>query len=470
MSVFGWVSENEGFFSGLVAIAALLGISGAAARVLWVRARGVGPSAVTGWRGWAIVAGGLIAITAVAFVVLNSRQGESEPRHVARTGPPTIAVLPFTTMSDTAEHEWLSDGMTEDIITLLARSPAMQVIARNSTFQYKGQSVDIRQVGKDLGADFVVEGSMRPIGDRIRVTVQLIDAGSGTHVWAEKYDRALADLFELQDEVTTGIAAGVGDEVFKVESIRATQARSENLGAWGQTWRADASWSVEDAREAILLDENYGRSHAVLGRNLSMRTTQSTRDPAAFIEAILAARRGAELAPEDVIVLTHLGFTLLMSGHPKQSLAVLQRVPLMSPSYAEGIAVYGDALIHNGRPEEGLQQLNIAIKLTPNSRMAWAHEFIRAEALIHLGRFDAARIDLQRAELHDNFYVHIAYLAGVEAVTGNLPEARRLVDHVKILAPDFTVAGFRQFYNFISTDNGGPNFEKMFDALGAAIP
>jgi Flp pilus assembly protein TadD len=132
--------------------------------------------------------------------------------------------------------------------------------------------------------------------------------------------------------------------------------------------------------------------------------------------------------------------------------------------------VYGDALIHNGRPEEGLEQLNHAIKLTPNSRMAWAHEFVRAEALIHLGRFDAARIDLQRAELHDAFYVHIAYLAGVEALTGNLSEARRLMDHVKTLAPDFTAVKFRQFYNFISTDNGGANFEKMFDALEAAMP
>ncbi len=466
-SLFGWVVENEGLFSGLVAIAALLGIAGAVARLLWVRARRLGPSAATGWQGWAI---GVVCLAAIALVVLNSFQGESDRGHVDRAGPPTIAVLPFTMMSGAEEHEWMSDGLTEDIITLLARSPAMQIIARNSTFQYKGQSVDIRQVGEELGADFVVEGSLRPIGERIRVTVQLLDAVSGTHVWAEKYDRPLSDLFALQDEVSTGIAAGVGDEVFKVESIRATQARSENLDAWGQTWRADASWSVEDAREAILLDENYGRSHAVLGRNLSMQTVQSTRDPVAFAEAVRSARRGAELAPKDVIVLTHLGATLLLSGDPKHALAVLKRVPSLSPSYVEGIAWYGDALIHNGRPEEGLEQLDHAIELTPNPRGVWLYEFIRAEALIHLGRFDAARIDLQQARLHDIFPTNFAYLAGVEAVTGNLPEARRLMDHAKTLAPDFTAAGFRKFYNSISTDNGGPNFEKMFDALEAAIP
>jgi len=470
MSVFGWVSENEGFFSGLVAIAALLGILGAAARLLWVRARGVGPDAGTGWRGWAIVTGGLVAIMVVAFVVLNSRQGESEPRHVTRTSPPTIAVLPFTTMSDTDEHEWLSDGMTEDIITLLARSPAMQVIARNSTFQYKGQSVDIRRVGEELGVDFVVEGSLRPIGDRVRVTVQLIDAASGTHVWAKKYDRPLTDLFTLQDEVTTSIAAGVGDELFKVESIRATQARSENLDAWGQTWRADASWSVEDARAAIRLDENYARSHAVLGRNLSMQILTASRDPEAFAEAVRAARHGAELAPQDVIVLTHLGATLLWSGDPEQALAILRRVPSMSPSYADGFAWYGDALIHNGKPEEGLVFVERAIELTPNGRTLWNYEVIKAEALIHLGRFDTAREVLQHASLQGTLAHPFAFLAGVEATTGDVSEARRLMRETLALAPELTPSRFRQLYNFVSTDDGGPNFKRMFDALEAAVP
>ncbi|MFT4564541.1 MAG: adenylate cyclase [Gammaproteobacteria bacterium] len=373
MSVFGWITEHEGFFSGLVAIAALLGILGAAARLLWVRASDLGSGSRPHGRRWMIAAGSLIAIAAIGFVIFSFPYGESELREVARAGSPTIAVLPFTTMSGDTEHEWLSDGMTEDIITLLARSPAMQVIARNSTFQYKGQSVDIRQVGEELGAHFVVEGSVRPVGDRIRVTVQLIDAESGSHVWADKYDRPTADIFTLQDEVTTKIASSLGDELFKVESIRASQARPENLDAWGKTWRADANWSVEDAREAVSLDESYARAHAVLGRNLSMSLLKSSRDPVAFKEAIREARLGAELAPDDVIVLTHLGVTLLWSGDPKQALVILQRVPSMSPSYAEGFLWYGDALIHNGRPAEGLPLVERALELTPNGRMvAWS--------------------------------------------------------------------------------------------------
>jgi len=469
MSVFGWVTEHEGFFSGLVAIAALLGIVGAAGRLLWVRATRIQPSAGGSWT-VAIAVGSLVVIIVIAFVVLNSRPDEHVPRHVGRTGPPTIAVLPFTSMSGAAEHELLSNGMTEDIITLLARSPAMQVIARNSTLQYKGQSVDIRKVGEELGAEFVVEGSLRAIGDRIRVTVQLIDAIPGTHVWAEKYDRPLSDLFELQDEVATGIAAGVGDEVFKIESIRASQAHAENLDAWGLTWRADESWSVEEAREAVRLDENYARSHAVLGRNLSIDALNSSRGAESFDEAVRAARRGAELAPEDVIVLTHLGATLLWSGDPEQALTILRRVPAMSPSYAEGFAWYGDALIHNGRPEEGLSLVERAIELTPNARIIWIYEIIRAEALIHLGRFDVARAVLQHAQLNATLPMNFAFLAGVEALTGNLSEAQKLMNKAKALAPTFSAAGFRQMYNSISTDNGGINFERMFDALEAAVP
>jgi len=465
MSVFVWVTENEGFFSGLVAIAALLGISGAAARLIWVRSRGIRPSAGTGWRRWAIVVGGIVVIGAVTFVLLNSPQTEVEPREMARAASPSIAVLPFTTMSGVTEHEWLSDGMTEDIITLLARSPAMQVIARNSTFQYKGQSVDIRRVGEELGADFVVEGSVRPIGDRVRVTAQLIDASSGKHVWAEKYDRQLDEIFAVQDEVTTGIAAALGDELFKVESIRATEAKPGNLDAWGQTWRAEANWSVEDARKAVALDADYARAHAVLGRNLAIEALQTTRDQNVYGEAQRAARRAADLAPDDVIVLTHLGQVLLWSGHPRQALKVMARVPAMSPSYAEGIVWYGDMLIHNGRPAEGLEMVDRGIKLAPSSRMMWMHETIRAEALVYLGRFEEAKTALEHGSLDESLAAPVLFLAGIEAMTGNMSEAERLREEALRRSPGITSGTLREMIEMMSIDGGGPNFVRLFESL-----
>jgi len=470
LSIFEWVTDHEGFFSGLVAIAALIGILGAATRLLWKQTSNLGHSVGVSVWPWVIAAGSLVTMAAVVFFVSTSQRDGSNRQDRDRDGPPTIAVLPFTSMSNVSEHEWFADGMTEDIITLLARSPGMRVIARNSTFQYKGQAVDIRQVGEALNADFVIEGSLRPIGERIRVTVQLIDVGSGTHVWAKKYDSPLADIFELQDEVTTAIAAGVGDEVFKAEIYRATEARSDNLDAWAQTWRADATWSVEDARKAVVLDDNYGRAHAVLGRNIAGSLHDYSSDPAAYAEAVREARRGVDLAPEDVIALTHLGITLFLSGNPKQALAILQRIPSLSPSYAEGFVWYGDALIHNGRPGEGLEFLDRAIELTPNARMIWLYEFIRAEALIHLGRFDDARASLQDVELNSKFATHVAYLAGVEALAGNVDEARRLMDRARSISPDFTPQVFRRLYNFISIDEGGPNFKRLFDALDTVVP
>lgn len=270
MSISEWITDHESVLSGLATIAALLGLAGAVARLLRVRARDPGERTGASARVRMLGIGAAACLAIAVRVFLNAQPDAPEPGP-DRAGPPTIAVFPLTTMSGVAEHEWLSDGMTEDIIMLLARSPALRVIARNSTFQYKGQSVNIREVG---------EGSLRLVGDRIRVTAQLIDVGLGTPVWAKKYVRPLADIFALQDEVTTAIAAGVGDELFKVETYRATQASSDNLDAWSQTWRADITYSIDDARKAIALDENYGRAHAVLGRNIAVSLHEASTDAA----------------------------------------------------------------------------------------------------------------------------------------------------------------------------------------------
>jgi TolB-like protein/Flp pilus assembly protein TadD len=381
---------------------------------------------------------------------------------------PTIAVLPFDNLSQISEHELFSDAMTEDIITLLARSPGIEVIARHSTFQYKGRSIDVREVGRELEADYVVEGSLRQMGDRVRVTAQLMDASAGTGVWAETYDRPLAELFDIEDNVTTGIAAGVGDEVFKVQSARAAQARTQNLDAWGLAWRADQSWSVEDALGAIRLDPSYGRAHAVYARNLALQTLQTTLDPQAFAEAVRAARRGAELAPGDTIVRTHLGLALLWSGDPEQALSVLEQIPSMSPSYADGLAWYGDALIHNGRPGEGLASVDRAAELTPNGRALGDFEVMRAEALIHLGRFDEARSALHHSLSLRRRLIPVVYLAGLEALGGNLSRARALMGEARRLSPGVTVEGQRQAYDWYSVDAGGVHFRSLWTALHAA--
>jgi adenylate cyclase len=432
------------------------------------RPRGPGRMQTVDWRLWALGALAVIMVPVIGWLLLSSSANRPTGPASGAGGPPTIAVLPFTNLSQSSEHELLSDALTEDIITLLARSPGIEVIARHSTFQYKGRSLDVRSIGRELEAEYVVGGSLRQIGNRVRVTVQLTDASAGTDVWAETYDRPLAELFAIEDDVTMGIAAGVGDEIFKVQSARAAQARTQSLDAWGLTWRADQSWSVEDALEAIRLDPSYGRAHAVYARNLALRTLQTTLDPETFAEAVQAARRGAELAPGDTIVRTHLGLALLWSGDPQQALSVLEHIPSMSPSYADGIAWYGDALIHNGRPEEGLASVDRAVELTPNGRVLGDFEVMRAEALIHLGRFDEATAALHHSLSLRSRLMPLVYLAGLEALSGNISQARALMGEAKRLSPGVTVEGQRQAYNWYSVDDGGVHFQSLWTALEAA--
>ena len=159
-------------------------------------------------------------------------QEEGEPRALDLPDKPSIAVLPFDNRSNDPEQAYFADGVTEDIITALSKFRWFFVIARNSTFAYKGQSVDVKQVGRDLGVRYVLEGSVRKSANRVRISTQLIEAESGNHVWAERYDRNLDDIFELQDEITSTIAAAVEPELAGSERARATRKRTDSLDAW----------------------------------------------------------------------------------------------------------------------------------------------------------------------------------------------------------------------------------------------
>ena len=179
------------------------------------------------------------------------REGDSsagpEPPSVALASPrpalalpdkPSVAVLPFANLSNDPDQEYFADGLTEDIITALSRLRWFFVIARNSTFAYKGKALDVRQIASDLGVRYVLEGSVRKAGDRLRVTSQLIDASTGAHVWAERYDRVLADIFAVQDEITTSVVASIEPQLYEAEILRFQRKPPENLDAWGYVMRA----------------------------------------------------------------------------------------------------------------------------------------------------------------------------------------------------------------------------------------
>jgi adenylate cyclase len=221
-------------------------------------------------------------------------------------------------------------------------------------------------VGRELGARYVVEGSVRKLGNRIRVTAQLIDSQTGTHVWAQKYDKTLAEIFDVQDDITTNIAAALGDAILLDASSEACQSRPENLTAWQLTARADrlqndisdAEKSLQYLEKALELDPEYALAHAVLGRSFSwiglFGGDRVNLGPDNFQRAEEHSKRALQLAGNDPKVLSYVAITMLWTGHPEDALPVAKRGYEMSPTYSQGIIYYADILIHNGRSEEAL--------------------------------------------------------------------------------------------------------------------
>jgi TolB-like protein/Flp pilus assembly protein TadD len=397
----------------------------------------------------------------------------------SRQKNPVVAILPFENLSSDKENEFLADGMVEDIITVLSQSPGVQVIARNSTFKYKGTNPDIREVGADLNADYVAEGSIRPVGDRLRVTIQVIDTQNGAHIWAEKYDRQLTNFFALQDELSLGIAAAVGDAVFRTEYQSINQSRTDNLSVWALTSRADVNTNtelfgfedIENVRRAIKLDPDYALAHAVLGRSLSLWTTFYTNDSLEnhpfHIEAEKAARTAKRLAPNDPKVQAYLAVTLLWCGKPEEALHASERVPKMSPGYAEGLAYHADILIHNGMAEEAIPLLEKAIALTPNAPQLGLYNIMLGEGYVIIGNWEKAESTMREALNHyggANQYP-LRYLAGVQLQLGKEEDAIRMLRRSFEVGVDRPLTQDKAVLAFYTVKSTHPNFLKIFDDL-----
>jgi adenylate cyclase len=290
---------------------------------------------------------------------------------------PSVAVLPFTNMSGDPEQEFVSDGIAEDVITALSHYPSLFVIARNSTFTYKGQAVDVKQVGRELGVRYVLEGSVRKAGNRIRVTAQLIEAGTGNHVWAERYDRDLADIFAVQDEITHALTTALAPAIADAELRRAIRKPPESLDAWAAyqrgLWHLSKANPDEDTiaqnffRQAIDLDPTFAPGYSALAlaqlqaaavyQKLSLAEAQSSAET--------LARRAVSLDGADAEARSGLGWALQARGELDGALVEIERALAMSPNLAVAHWQRGATLIFSGRPKEGLDALETCIRLDP---------------------------------------------------------------------------------------------------------
>jgi TolB-like protein len=314
---------------------------------------------------------------------------------------PAIAVLPFINMSGDPEQEYFSDGISEDLITGLSKLRWFFVIARNSSFTYKGKAVHMRQIAEELGVGYVVEGSVRKSGDRVRITAQLNDVSTGSHIWAERYDRDLADVFAVQDEITESIVAAIEPQLYAAENFRARRKPPGSLDAWDLVMRALSHfWRVTRQdnvvaqallEKAIAIDPNYGQALGVLATSHIFSAHMGWGDVATVAPmAERAALAAVEADGEDPWAHHGLAYVYLFARRFDDSLAEFEVALRLNPNFSLAPAFYGAALCYCGRWQEGDLATRRALRLSPRDPFSALYYGIAAYAQFTGRNYDEA--------------------------------------------------------------------------------
>jgi adenylate cyclase len=369
---------------------------------------------------------------------------------------PSIAVLPFGNLGGDPEHEYFADGITEDLITELSRFQELRVIARNSVLIYKSKPVRVQEVGQELGVRYVLEGSVRKAGGRIRITAQLIDGATGHHLWAERFDRALADIFEVQDEVTSRIVATLAGKLAESERRRARSGQTENLEAYDCVLRGRELWerfTFEDNREArrlyekaIELDPDYARAYASLAWTYLVEHSEGWVDPEErpLERALEFARRGVAVNPASHSNHLALGQVCLSKGLHEEALEALETAIALNPNDADGYVFLAMALNRAGRPEEAIGLVEKAQRLNPAAPRWYTWNLGIAYYLSR--RYDDAITALRRGRpLGPMAY---RWLAASYAQLGRETDAEAVAEEYLKLTPDFSLARHLEMLQF----------------------
>jgi adenylate cyclase len=376
-------------------------------------------------------------------------RGASAPPQPALPLPdkPSIAVLPFANMSGDLEQEYFVDGMVEEIITALSRIHWLFVIARNSTFTYKGRPVDVKQVGQELGVRYVLEGSVRKAGQRVRITGQLIDALTGTHLWADRFDGSLEDVFELQDRVAVSVA-GVIEPALQAAEMRRSAARPTiDLTAYDLYLRALASFfpitkerifaALGLLEQAIAIDRDYGPAlswaatcHVRLVREGWAEEPETSRRKASDL-----ARQALQVAENDPGILANSALVLARGEDIGAMIGLVDRALALNPSFARGWYVSGFLRLYAGQPDLAIAHAETALRLSPRERVGVPLEVIGTACFVKR-RFDEAASKLLLA-IQDNPGATASYrlLAACYAHMGRLDEARAIVARLRAITP-----------------------------------
>ena len=370
---------------------------------------------------------------------------------------PSIAVLPFTNLSGDPEQDYFADGMLEEIITALSRLRWLFVVARNSSFTYKGRAVDVKQVGRELGVRYVLEGSVRKAINRVRITGQLIDASTGAHIWADRFDGAIEDIFDLQDQVTASVVGAIAPEMEQAEIERASRKPTENLDAYdyylqgmAKVYQATKHANDDALRlfyKATELDRNFAPAYGIAAWCYAWRKLNGWMvDPAREVaETARLARQAVEFGKKDAVALSMGGFALaFVMGEVEDGAAFIDQALILNPNLAMGWLLSGWVNAWLGKPEVNIERSTRAIRLSPlDPFTSLAFTLIGAGHML-AGRYDEASSWAEKGLLQQTNSAAAARVAAAShALAGRLDQAHKAAARLRQIDPTFRASDLR---------------------------
>ncbi len=377
----------------------------------------------------------------------SAKSNETPAQALALPDKPSIAALPFVNLSGDPEQDYFADGVVEDIIAALSRIRWLFVIARNSSFTYKGQVVDVKQVGRELGVRYVLEGSVRKAAKRVRITGQLIDATTGGHLWADRVEGTLGDIFDLQDQLTENVVGAIAPQLERAEIERAKQKPTKSLDAYDYylPGMANLHRGTRDCIDAALaqfyqalqLDPNFASAYAMAAWCHFWRKVNGWMidRPQEIAEGARLARRAVELGRDDAVALTRSGHALgHLTGDLEGGIALIDRALVLNPNLASAWFLSGFLRVWHGEPEGAIEHFARAMRLSPLDPEMYRMQAGMAVAHLFAGRFDTASSWAEKA-FRDlpSFLMVVSIIAASHALAGRTDEARRAMDHLRQL-------------------------------------
>ena len=400
------------------------------------------------------------------------RAADSAPSVRALSDKPSIAVLPFQNMSGDPDQEYFVDGIVEDIITGLSRMKWLFVTARNSSFTYKGHAVDVIKVGRELGVRYVLEGSLRKAGERVRVSAQLIETATGSHVWAERYDCPLGDIFALQDEITLSVVGAIEPSMRQAEIERSKRKRPENLDAYDLYLRAlphaqvampgDGETALSWLHKSLALEPDYAAAHSLAAWCYEQRYVRGGMHEADKIAGLKHARAALAAGADDATTLATAGFVIGLVEHDYETaMNAIDHALMLNSSSALALALGSTILAHDGRIAQAIEYGERALRLSPHDPTVYLQLTALGIAQLSAGRFEeAAAVCNKACQSNPRFSFPVVLQTAALACLGRANEARASARRVLELEPRFSVA------EFVRAHTGRP---EIWNPIGEAL-